>query len=73
MRSWPMPRYLFSFEGTPPEDEGVELPDQAAAQAMARRVAKEFAYNRDGPVPKIMVFNAAGEPIFSFGPFDISN
>jgi hypothetical protein len=68
-----MPRYLFAFEGTAPEDEGVELPDNAAALAMARHAAKDFAYNRDTPVPKIVIFNAAGEPIFSFGPFEISN
>jgi hypothetical protein len=68
-----MPRYLFSFEGVPPEDEGVELPDNAAALAMARHVAKEFAYNRNDPVPKIIIFTETGEPILAFGPSDISN
>jgi hypothetical protein len=63
-----VPRDLFSFDGIPPEDEGVELPDDAAALAVARRAAKELAYNRDGPVPKIIIFNEAGEPIMAFGP-----
>ena len=67
-----MPRYLFSFEGIPPEDEGIDLPDNAAALAMARHAAREFSYHHHGPVPKIIVFNEDEEPIFSFGPSDIS-
>jgi len=73
MRSWLMPRYLFSFEGIPPEDEGVELPDNTAALAVARQAAKEFAHNSDVAVAKIIVFNDAGEPVISFGPSNISN
>jgi hypothetical protein len=68
-----VPRYLFSFEGVPPEDEGIELPDNPAALVTARHVAREFAHNREGPVPKIVIFNEAGEPISWFGPSDISD
>jgi hypothetical protein len=68
-----MPRYLFSFEGIPPEDEGVELPDDYAALQVAWRAAREFANNNENAVARIVVFDAAGDPIGSFGPSNISN
>jgi hypothetical protein len=58
-----MPRYFFSFEGIPPEDDGVELDNDTSALAAAKIAAKDFAHNHSGDVPRIVIFNDAGELI----------
>jgi hypothetical protein len=63
-----MPRYLFSFEGVQPEDEGVELADDAEAVAAARLAARDFAQNHIGPGRTIVVYNEGGDPIITYTP-----
>jgi len=53
-----MPRYYFAIEGSPPEDEGTELPDDAAAFEMAENASLDFGYRRKHR-PTISVFNEA--------------
>jgi hypothetical protein len=55
-----MPRYYFAIEGSPPEDEGTELPDDAAAFEMAENESLDFGYRRRKHRPTILVFNEAG-------------
>ena len=54
-----MPRYYFAIEGAPPEEEGEDLEDDAAAVAKARIVVQELARGSDNP-PRIVVFNERG-------------
>jgi hypothetical protein len=57
-----MPRYHFALEGSPPEDEGTELPDDAAAIEMAKNVSLDFG-SRKKHRPKVFVLNGAGKQI----------
>ena len=51
-----MPRYFFGIEGREPEDEGERLLDDAAAHAVAEKVAEELG--RGLPkLPRILVYD----------------
>jgi hypothetical protein len=52
-----MPHYYFGIDGTQPDDEGEELPDDDAARAVAVKVAEELGKNLPER-PRIFVYDA---------------
>jgi hypothetical protein len=51
-----MPRYYFARDNQPPETEGEELPDDAAARRVALAVAEELGRCRPER-PQINIYN----------------
>ena len=61
-----MPRYFFQLEGTHPylDEDGMELPDDAAAWAEAKRFARDIeSHLQLGEVWRLEVRNG-GRPVF---------
>ncbi len=60
-----MPMYFFRLKDSrgPPDEEGEELPDDAAALAFAKKIQREIHRRKAGKSLSVFVFNAKGDQI----------